>query len=146
MGQGIGDATQALGWALAWSRCAEHPLRSDRLRPTTRAVSALARAVAIVASWGPTPAADQFADVNVGAVADFMRLSADRGPAGWFVSERKAYHHLRALMPGIDSLDTFRRRLIDAPATSDLGELRRARTDRGFPAEAVIAFHHRLSR
>ena len=146
MGSGIGDATQALGWALAWSRCAEHPLRTDRVRPTTRAVAALTRAVVIVAGWGTTPMAEQFAGVNVTPVADYVRQAMESTPAGWFVTLRSTWRHLRHWLPGVETHDTFRRRMIDAPPGTMLADLWVTYTDRGFPAEAVIALQKRLSR
>lgn len=147
MGDGIGDATQALGWALAWSRCAEHPLRTERLRPTTRAVAALTRAVVIVAGWGTLPQAEQFAvAIDLHPVADHVRQAMDATPAGWFVSLRHTWRYLAAWLPGIDSHQTFKRRLIDAPLGSDLGWLWAMHTDRGFPAEAVLKLQKRLAR
>lgn len=137
--RGVRGAGLALAWAVAWSRKAGHPLTTDRLRPTMRAVGALTRAVTIVARWGHGPAAMSYrfhyTEPVAAAVSESM---TPRSPAGWNVSLRATWRHLRPFLPGIDSVDTFKRRMIEAPAGSVLAELWAGRAEAGIPAELVL--------
>ncbi len=143
---GAKGAGQALAWAVAWARKAGHPLTLDRLRPTLRAIEALTRAVAVVASWGPSAAARAYRFHHTEPVAAFVSESM-RPPslAGWNVSVRATWKHLRPFLPGIDSIQTFHRRLEDAPPHSVLGELHAGRTEHGIPAELVLVAGARLA-
>lgn len=145
--QGIREAGQALAWAVAWARAAGHPLARDRVRPTLRAVKALTTAVHIVAGWGPTTAALTYRhQVTLPVAATVAEAMQPMQRAGWDVSLRHTWRYLHASLPGIDSADTFRRRCEAADPPSVLAVLWRARTEHGFPADAVLDAARALQR